>query len=93
MREDQILPHLAAQAILLAGLAGKLGRENRSLALVTGSADTAALVDQLRADCVVLTYYPDERTLRAGDNDASSVTIGKETTGTHSRQDQRRRTA
>jgi len=32
VREDQIVPHLAAQAILLAGLAGKLGRENRSLA-------------------------------------------------------------
>jgi hypothetical protein len=93
VREDQILPHLAALAILLASRAGKPGRENRSLAHVTGPTDTATLVDQLRADCVVLTYDPEERTLRAGDNDASSVTIGKETTRTHSRQDQRRRTA
>ena len=81
--EDQILPHLAALAILLADPAGKPGHENRSLAQVTGRADTATLIDQLRADCVVVTYYPDETTLRAGDNDAPSVTIGKETTGTH----------
>jgi hypothetical protein len=93
VREDQILPHLAALAILLAGPAGKPGHENRSLAQVTGPADTATLIDQLRADCVVFTYCPDETTLRAGDNDAPSVTIGKETTGTHSRQNQRRRTA
>jgi hypothetical protein len=92
VREDQILPHLAALAILLAGPAGKPGRENRSVAQVTGPAATATLIDQLRADCVVLTYYPDERTLRASGHDAPPVTIGKETTGTHSRQNQRRRT-
>jgi site-specific DNA recombinase len=86
VREEHILPHRAALAILLASRAGKPGRGNRSLAQVTGPAGTATLVDQLRADCVVLTYDPEERTLRAGDNDASSVTIGKETTGTHSRQ-------
>jgi hypothetical protein len=93
VREDQILPHLAPLAILLAGPAGKPGRENCGLAQVTGPTDAAALIDQLRADGVVLTYDPDERTLRAGDNDTPSVTIGKETTGTHSRQNQRRRTA
>jgi site-specific DNA recombinase len=77
VREDQILPHLAAVAILLAGPAGTPGRGNRSLARVTGPAGTAALIDQLRANGVVLTYDPHERTLRAGDNDAPSVTIGK----------------
>jgi len=44
---------------------------------VTGPAGTAALVDQLRADGVVLTYDPDKRTLRAGGYDALSVAIGK----------------
>jgi hypothetical protein len=77
VRENQILPHLAAIAILLAGPAGTLARGNRGLAMVTGPAGTAALIDQLRADGVVLTYDPGSRTLRAGDNDAPSVTIGK----------------
>jgi hypothetical protein len=77
VREDQVLPHLAALAILLAATAGTPARGNRSLAQVTSSADTAALIDQLRADRVVLTYDPDNRTLHVGDNDAPSVTIGK----------------
>ena len=45
---------------------------------MTGPADTAALIDQLRADGIVLTYDPDDRTLRAGGHDAPSVTIGKD---------------
>jgi hypothetical protein len=60
---------------------------------VTGPASTAAIIDQLRADGIVLTYDPGGRTLRAGDRDAPSVTIGKATTGTHSRQNKERRTA
>jgi hypothetical protein len=78
VREDQILPHLAALAILLAGPAGKPGRGNRGIAQVTGPADTAALIDQLRVGGIVLTYDPDDRTLRAGAHDAPSVTIGKD---------------
>jgi len=73
VREDQILPHLAAIGILLARPAAG----NRGPARVTGPAGTAALVDQLRADGVVLTYDPDKRTLRAGGYDALSVAIGK----------------
>ncbi len=65
MREDQVLPHLAAIAILLAGPAGKPGRGIRSLLQVTGPDGTAALIDRLRADGVVLTYDPDDRALRA----------------------------
>jgi hypothetical protein len=42
---------------------------------LTGPDDTARLIDQLRADCVVLTYDPDNRTLRADSSDAPSVTI------------------
>jgi len=73
VREDQILPHLAAISILLAGSARTPGR---GPAQVTGPADAAGLIDQLRADGIVLTYNPDDRTLRAGDQGTPSVTIG-----------------
>ena len=76
VREDQIVPHLAAIAILLAGPPGTPARANRRLAQVTGPASTAALIDQLRANGVVLTYGPQGRTLRAGSHEALSVTIG-----------------
>ena len=56
VREDQILPHLAAIAILLAPPAGISGPESGGSAQVTGPADGAALIDRLRADGVVLTY-------------------------------------
>jgi hypothetical protein len=91
VREDQVLPHLAALAILLAGPAGKPGRGNRSLLQVTGPAATAALIDRLRADGVVLAYDPGERTLRAGD--APSVTIGRDATDVRPRRNKERRTA
>jgi site-specific DNA recombinase len=66
VREDQILPHLAAIAILLASPVGKSARGNRGLAQLTGPASTAALIDQLRAGGTVLAYDPDGRALRAG---------------------------
>jgi hypothetical protein len=43
---------------------------------VTGPADTAGLIDRMRADGLVLTYDPDDQTLRAGSPDAPPVTIG-----------------
>ena len=58
VREDQVLPHLAAIAILLGGPAGKPTRANRGLAQLSGPAGTAALIDQLRARGTVLTYDP-----------------------------------
>src|ERR1017187_1469332 len=70
VREDQILPHLAAIAILLAGPAGKPALGNGGLAQLTGPGDAAALIDQLRAGGTVLTYDPASRTLRAGGHDA-----------------------
>ena len=76
VREDQIVPHLAAIAILLAAPSATPARGNRSLAQVTGPARTAALIDQLRSDGVVLTYDPQDPTLRTGNHDALSVTIG-----------------
>jgi hypothetical protein len=93
VREDQILPRLAALAILLAGPAGTPARRSRSRAKLTGPADTAALIDQLRADGTVLTYDPDGRTLCAGGHGAPSVIIGMHAAGTHSRQDREIRTA
>jgi len=78
VREDQIVPHLAAIAILLAGPAGTSARPNRGLAQVTGPANTAALIDELRARGVVLTYNPDDRTLRPGVHNALAVAIGKD---------------
>jgi len=56
---------------------------------VTGPADAAALIDQLRADGIVLTYDPDGRTLRAASQDIPPVTIGR-TTDTHSGTRERR---
>jgi hypothetical protein len=43
---------------------------------VTGAADTAGLIDRMRADGLVLTYDPGDQTLRAGSLDAPPVTIG-----------------
>jgi len=77
VREDQILPHLAAIAILLACPAGIPSCGNRSPVQTTGPAAAAALTDRLRADGVVLTYDPDSRTLSVDGHDALSVTIGK----------------
>jgi hypothetical protein len=77
VREDQILPHLAALAILIAGDAGP-GPAHHRLAQLTGPACTADLIDQLRAAGTVLTYNPDEKILRAGDRDALTVVIGQD---------------
>jgi site-specific DNA recombinase len=93
IREDQILPHLAAIAILLAGPARKPVGGSRGLAQLTGPDDTAALIDRLRADGTALTYDPSSRTLRAGDHHAPTITIGTDATSTRSRQDKERRTA
>jgi hypothetical protein len=78
VREEQIVPHLAAIAILLAGPPRTPARGNRRPAQATGPDGTAALIDQLRAGGVVLTYDPQGRTLRARGRDALSVTIGKD---------------
>ena len=62
VREDQILPRLAALAILLAGRPGH--RTKRPAAHLAGPAQTAMLIDRLRADGVRLIYDPATRTLR-----------------------------
>jgi site-specific DNA recombinase len=93
VREEQVLPHLAAIAILLAGPARLSGPGSRGRAQLTGPDSTALLIDHLRAGGTVLTYDPDQRMLRAGGRDAPAVTLGTETTGTRSRQARERRTA
>jgi site-specific DNA recombinase len=92
VREDQILPHLAALGILLTGSAWKPGPGSRGIAQVTCPASAAVLIDHLRADGVVLTYDPDHRTLRTGGYDAP-VVIGTDATGANSRHGRERRTA
>ncbi len=93
VREDQILPHLAAIAILLAGPAGTSRPGSRGIAQLTGPADAAVLIDRLHTDGTVLTYHPDRQTLRAGGHDMPAVTICTDPASGHSRRDGERRTA
>jgi DNA invertase Pin-like site-specific DNA recombinase len=71
LREDEILPHLPALAILHA----ESGTPDRARqAPITAPAQIADFIDQLRAEGVVLTYDPLDRTLRADGHDMLSVT-------------------
>jgi hypothetical protein len=74
VREDQILPHLAAIAILLTadGQAQVTGTMQ-----VTVPSQTAALIGRLRASEVVLTYDPDTQTIRTN-NGTVAVTAGRD---------------
>jgi hypothetical protein len=74
LREDEILPHLAALAILRAE-SGTPDRARR--AGITPPARVADLIEQLRADGVVLTYDPQDRTLRADGRDRLFVATGR----------------
>jgi hypothetical protein len=74
VREDQILPHLAAMAILLAGDGQARGS---GTVQVTAAAQTAGLIDRLRASGAVLTYDPDTRTIRADGSNPVAVTAGR----------------
>jgi site-specific DNA recombinase len=65
VREDQILPHLAAVAILLNGHTSGLTTPDR----------TASMIDQLWARGIILTYDPDTRTIRTGDRNSIAVTV------------------
>jgi site-specific DNA recombinase len=72
VREDQILPHLAAMAILLAARCGTPA--DAGTGQVTTPGETADLIDQLRAGGVILTYDPDTHAIRGGDNSTIAVT-------------------
>ena len=75
IREDQILPRLAALAILLAAHTGQDHRKN-GLAQLTAPSQAAELIDHLRAAGLTLIYNPDKRTLRIDAEDAVAVTVG-----------------
>jgi len=74
VREDQILPHLAAIAILMHRPRPTGAGTRRSLARVTTPARAANLIGSLRAAGVILTYDPGQQTLRC--NEDTAVTIG-----------------
>ncbi len=74
VREDQILPHLAAIAILIHEPTHAASRTRRSLANVTTPARAADLIDSLRTAGVILTCDPGQQTLRC--NEDITVTIG-----------------
>jgi hypothetical protein len=76
IREEQILPHLAAIAILMHGPRQAPSGSRRSLGQVTTPAQAADLIDRLRTAGVTLTYHPGQRTLRCSDHIA--VTIGND---------------
>ena len=71
VREDQILPHLAAIAILLAR--GNPATGNGMVQL-TNPAETAGLIAQLRTADITLTYDPDTQTIRTHGSDPVAVT-------------------
>lgn len=74
VREDQVLPHLAAIAILL----GRDLAPSNGAVQITAPDEAAALIDQLRAADITLTYDPDTRTLHAGDSSIAAVTVGQD---------------
>jgi DNA invertase Pin-like site-specific DNA recombinase len=73
IREDQILPPLAALAILVAG--GGTA-DDGGMVQITTPTQSADLIDQLRASGAVLTYDPDTRTIRTGGSGVIAVTTG-----------------
>jgi site-specific DNA recombinase len=70
VREDQILPHLAAVAILLGDHTLPDGSTQ-----VAAPGEVATLIDQLRTADITLTYEPDTRTLRASDSSFTAVAV------------------
>jgi len=75
VREDQILPHLAALAILRAGGGNP---DNADTPQLTRRAQAADLIDQLRISGAVLTYDPDTRTICADGSAPAVVTTGRD---------------
>jgi len=75
VREDLILPRLAALAILLAGHDQARKHPRRRGPQVTATAQAAELIDCLRAAGVTLTYDPGMRRLSTDTKDAVAVTV------------------
>jgi hypothetical protein len=73
VREDQILPHLAALAILHTGDGPLPHTTKQGHAQITAPARAADLIDQLRATGVSLIYDPATKILRTNTTDAVAV--------------------
>jgi hypothetical protein len=76
VREDQILPRLAALAISQAGSSGWLRCTKQAIVQVTSPAQAAELIDQHRADDITAIYDLATRTLRTDIKDSLAVPIG-----------------
>ena len=76
VREDQILSHLAALAIVLDG-AEHAGDDPDRARQVTGPDGAAELIDYLRSSGHALIYDPQHRTLRTDTEDSVAVTVGR----------------
>ena len=74
VREEQILPHLAAVAILL----GRDEAPSDGAVQITVPDKTAAVIDKLRAASITLTYDADTRTLRTSDSSIAAVTVSQD---------------
>ena len=74
VREEQILPHLAAVAILL----GRDEAPPDGAVKITAPDETAALIGKLQTAGITLTYDPDTRTLRIGDSSIAAVAVGSD---------------
>ena len=75
VREDQILRHLAALAIVLAG---DQAQDDDGTMQITAPAEVAGLIGQLRDHGVTITYDPDTQTIRTGGSDPVAVTAGRD---------------
>jgi site-specific DNA recombinase len=74
VREDQILPRLAALAILHAA-GGRRPEKAQGITQLAAPAQAADLIDQLRASAVSLIYDPAAKTLST-DSDATAINVG-----------------
>jgi hypothetical protein len=76
IREDQILPRLAALAILQAEHSHSSHDRKQVSAQVTAPAQAAELIDRLRAADVTLIYDSATQTLRTDTKDSLAVSVG-----------------
>jgi len=76
IREDTIMPRLAALAILHAGGASQPAGRNGSQAVITAPDHAAGLIDHLQATGVSLIYDPATHALRTDTQDAIPISVG-----------------
>jgi site-specific DNA recombinase len=76
VREDQILPHLAALAILQQHNGHQPRNRKQVSRQITAPAQAADQIEQLRATGVSLIYDPATKTLRTDTQDAAAVSTG-----------------